>query len=1137
MGSFYTRQYILIEPLYIRLSSQTAKILVKAGIERVEELASHKPEHILQLSGVGKKRLGEMETLLHDLGLSWETDISYPKGSTLPENFEDFFGLVIGDRWFKRGEKYFNQGRVIECEPVDGFSFQGVQTFRARVKGSHCYDIHIDLAEQYYECSCPVNKKWRRWGGACKHVIAATLELACKIREEQFLNKDLSTNWETLASSLKKEKGGFEEKPLFSFVLRDLADGLTITPARRFEEELEIVSLSTVDPNDPSLQPEDRLILTRLKSVKSKTGWLADEQANRAAGDVLRMLSGRDVYFQEVKGNLTPVDINLKQAELQFNLAPAEDAQYEFKPLISLPKSETEEGTSGRIILQQPLWVLTETMRLYPVDSVEVSRKLFNYLSGESITFSREEAADFTRLILPLVHESKTTLQIENSIMGEKQISPEGRLELEEKHKQLLIRFCVQYDSTVLEPGTGETILVYDEEQQKFITVKRDLELESELKKKFEQSGVEPSAQYETYYRVSEEPIEWLMDELPELTAEGFHIYGEKSLTRFSRPKSMTRSEFVVRGNIDWFDLDGEIEFADKSVSLSKIRSAVLDGERFVQLGGGKLGAIPQKWLKKWKNLFEWSKPRGDVLEVPRASASWVEQFSEEADQFRADEVFQKTLEQLETIDKPEPLETPAGFKGSLRPYQKEGLAWLNYLNKTGLGALLADDMGLGKTIQVLALLQYRFNETGQYPHTLVVCPRSVLRNWEREAAKFIPELDVYKHHGTDRPNRVENCPVADLVMTTYGTLIRDVELLSEQNFELVVLDESHRIRNPHTKRAKAARSLEPDHRICLTGTPVQNTTMDIWAQFQFLNRGFLGTRKGFKRALARPIEANGDKKANQKLQNFIKPFVLRRTKTEVAGDLPPLSEMTIDCEMPEPQKNAYEQTRNQYRRMLSESLQEKGINNSSFLILEGLTRLRQICCHPELAGRSEAVSAKSEMFKEKAAEAISNGHRVLIFSQFVQFLKKLTPIAEEQGWKYEYLDGQTNNRLERVDNFQNNEDIPLFFISLKAGGEGLNLTGADLVFLMDPWWNPAVEQQAADRTHRIGQDKHVFVYRFLCPDTVEDKIMNLKKRKKKVEKNLLEPAAGLFRSLDEKEIESLFDLAPIGTSAGEVKT
>ncbi|MFP4687130.1 MAG: SNF2-related protein, partial [bacterium] len=1072
MGSLYTREYIQIEPLYIRLASQTTNILLGAGIERVEELARCNPDQLLELRNVGKKRLEEMENLLHNLGLSWGMNISYQEESPLPESFREFLYLVTADRWFERGEKYLKQGRVLECEPVDGFSFQEANTVRARVKGSKNYNIRLDIEEQIYECSCPVNRKWRRWGGACKHVIAATLELACQIRQEQFLNRDLSTNWATLASSLRKEIGIPGAKPEFSYILKELGGGLIIIPARKFGEELERVDLSAADPNDPSLQPEDRLILTRLKSVQSGFGWLPDERANRAIGDVLRLLTDRDIYFQRMNENPLPLDISSKQAELQFALSAAEDAHYEFKPIINLPESAAGKEISGHIILQDPLWFLTESMKLYPVESVEVSRKLLDYSSGESITFSKEEAADFTRLILPLVHESGTSLQIENNIMGEKQILPEGRLELEEKHKQLLIRFCVQYDSTVLKPGTGKAILVYDEAQQKFIAVNRDLELESELKQKFELSGVEPSAQYETYYRVSEDPIEWLMEELPKLTANGFRVYGEESLTRFSRPKSMTRSEFVVRGNIDWFDLDGEIEFDDKSVSLSKIRSTILNGERFVQLGGGELGAIPQKWLDKWKKLFEWSKPRGDVLEVPRASASWINQFAEEADQSQVDEVFRETLEKLEAADKPEPLETPAGFKGSLRPYQKEGLAWLNYLNKTGLGALLADDMGLGKTIQVLALLQHRFNETGQYPHTLVVCPRSVLRNWEREAAKFIPELEVYKHHGADRPNRVETWPGADLVMTTYGTLIRDVDILAKQNFELVVLDESHRIRNPHTKRARAVCSLKPDHRICLTGTPVQNTTMDLWAQFQFLNRGFLGTRKGFKRALARPIEANGDKEANQKLQKFIKPFVLRRTKTEVAKDLPPLSEMKIDCEMPEPQKNAYDKTRNQYRRMLSESLQEQGMDNSRFLILEGLTRLRQICCHPELAGCSEAVSAKSEMFKEKAAEAIRNGHRVLVFSQFVQFLKKLTPIAEEQGWKYEYLDGQTVNRLDRVDDFQGNKDISLFFISLKAGGEGLNLTGADLVFLMDPWWNPAVEQQAADRTHRIGQDK-----------------------------------------------------------------
>ncbi len=1130
MKHYYDKRDILSEPLFMRLSTRTARILFKAGIDRVEELVRRNPDHILEMAGVGEKRLEDMERLLHDLGLSWGTNISYEEESPLPKSVDNFLRRVASNRWFERGKRYFEQGRVLECEPTEVSSFQEADIFKARVEGSDYYQIYLDVPAQDYDCSCPVNEQWRRWGGACKHVIATTLELACRIREEQLTSGEVSTNWESLARSLGQEPGSSRAQSPFSYVLIEHQQRINIAPVRKSDGKLNEISLNSVESTDLSLCPEDRLILARLETITGRGNRASVEQGNRALGDVLRMLTDRDVYYRKKQADPTPIAVCEEPAELQFMFGTAPDSGYEFTPFINTPAVDTKENSPGRIILREPPWFLTEDKKMFPVEAGPVSRKLLDYTNGDSFTVPEKEAASFARSILPLFHKSETSLYVEKGIRQGKQVPPEGRLELEEKHQQLLLRFRVQYNSTPVEPGRAGELLVYDEARKKFAAVKRDPEAETELQKQFEESGVEPSSRYKDYYRVSGEPLEWLAEELPQLTKDNFQVYGEESLTQFKRPQQMTKSEVVVRGNINWFDLDGEIEFEDESVPLSEIRSAVMEGDRFVPLGDGKRGAIPRKWLNRWGELFEWSKPRGDVLEVPRASASWIDQFTEEIDETRVDDAYRETLERLEATPELEPVETPVGFEGTLRPYQEEGLAWLSYLNETGLGALLADDMGLGKTIQVLALFQHRFNEAGEYPHTLVVCPRSVLRNWEREAARFVPDLEVYRHHGTDRSDQLEDWPNPDLVLTTYGTLLRDIETVSKRNFDIVVLDESHRIRNPHTKRAKAARSLEADHRICLTGTPVQNTTMDLWSQFQFLNPGFLGTRKGFKRALARPIEASGDQEANRTLQKFIQPFVHRRTKLEVAEELPPLSEMKVDCEMAEAQRRAYEETLNQYQRMLSESLEEKGVEDSRFLVFKGLTRLRQICCHPELAERDETVSAKCEMFEEKAAEAIRNDHRVLVFSQFVQFLGKLIPIAEEQGWEYEYLDGQTRNRLERVDRFQDNEDIPLFFVSLKAGGEGLNLTGADLVFLMDPWWNPAVEQQAADRTHRIGQDKHVFVYRFLCPNTVEDKIMSLKQRKKKVEKNLLEPEAGLFRSLDEKDLESLFDLSPVGS-------
>jgi non-specific serine/threonine protein kinase len=445
------------------------------------------------------------------------------------------------------------------------------------------------------------------------------------------------------------------------------------------------------------------------------------------------------------------------------------------------------------------------------------------------------------------------------------------------------------------------------------------------------------------------------------------------------------------------------------------------------------------------------------------------------------------------------------------------------FLRDFGVGGILADDMGLGKTIQVLALFRKIQEKTGSYPSSLVVAPRSVITNWERETKRFIPGISVYTHHGMDRASDLEEWPDKDLAITTYGTMRRDIDWLKENDFDYVILDESQAIRNPDTKTSRAAKKIQAANRLCLSGTPVQNTTLDLWSQFEFLNPGYLGSRNRFEETFVRGIEADQAEQVTNQLRSLVDPFMLRRTKERVENELPPISQSILECPMEDEQRELYEQTRSAYHTALKEDMENKSSNEVRFKTLEGLTRLRQICCHPDLVGEDHGYSTKLEQFRRKAREVIQEGHRILVFSQFVEFLEQIENDVQEMDWEYEYLDGQTRNRQERVDRFQNNKDIPLFLISLKAGGEGLNLTGADYVFLMDPWWNPAVERQATDRTHRIGQSKRVFVYRFICPDTVEEKILELQKKKRTIANDVITPEADLFKNLSQDDITTLF--------------
>lgn len=442
--------------------------------------------------------------------------------------------------------------------------------------------------------------------------------------------------------------------------------------------------------------------------------------------------------------------------------------------------------------------------------------------------------------------------------------------------------------------------------------------------------------------------------------------------------------------------------------------------------------------------------------------------------------------------------------------------------------------MGLGKTIQVLVYLQSLKElragqsdptaERGRSAAALLIVPKSLIANWQRESEKFTPGLRFLEYMGNFRNKDTTVFDNYDVVLTTYGTMLRDVELLRRYQFHYVVLDESQAIKNPLAKSAKAARLLKADHRLVMTGTPVENNTFELWSQFAFLNPGLLGGMDYFKREFANPIESGADEKSAEMLRRLVYPFILRRTKEQVAPELPPRTERIVYTDMDSAQKKLYAQTREKYRAELLGLIETEGLNDARFKILEGLLRLRQIAIHPALVDRKYKGDApKFEVLFETLETLQAEHHKALIFSQFVETLRLIKRELDERGIKYVYLDGQTPKRQSRVDLFQNDPSIPFFLISLKAGGVGLNLTAADYVIHLDPWWNPAVEMQASDRAHRIGQDKPVFVYKIIARDTVEEKILQLQERKRALVKSIITSEAGFFKSLSKDDVKALF--------------
>jgi non-specific serine/threonine protein kinase len=443
-----------------------------------------------------------------------------------------------------------------------------------------------------------------------------------------------------------------------------------------------------------------------------------------------------------------------------------------------------------------------------------------------------------------------------------------------------------------------------------------------------------------------------------------------------------------------------------------------------------------------------------------------------------------------------------------------------------GWGGILADDMGLGKTVQALSMLDY-YKTTYGGLKALVVCPTTLIYNWQNEVKKFTSDLTYHIHHGSARSRSHEELQKHDIVITTYGTLRSDIQLFLKIFFDYVILDESQAIKNPSSKVTKAASLLTAKNRVCMSGTPLQNNTFDIFAQMNFLNPGLLGSVEFFRNEFATPIDKFGEQEQKDHLRKLLYPFILRRTKEQVAKDLPEKTETILFCEMEKEQRKIYDAYRNSYRDKIMGTIDQQGIEKSQLTILQGLMKLRQICDSPAILNEEDRYPNHSIKLDELAREIEENigEHKALIFSQFLGMLGLIRDKLKEDGIKYEYFDGSTSppDREKAIQSFQNDDEVRVFLISLKAGGVGLNLTAADYVYIVDPWWNPAVEQQAIDRTHRIGQTKNIFAYRMICIDTIEDKILQLQERKKILAKELISDEAGFVKGLTKADVEYLF--------------
>lgn len=618
----------------------------------------------------------------------------------------------------------------------------------------------------------------------------------------------------------------------------------------------------------------------------------------------------------------------------------------------------------------------------------------------------------------------------------------------------------------------------------------------------------------------------WINQNKNSLEDIGFHIQQKKNKNKkYFLGKSSISIE--IKENIDWFDIYAIVRFGDYEIPFNELRRIMLLKGNEITLPSGEIAVIPESWLTEYSELFAFiedtHKRNGSTVQhkLKKHHLALVKDLE---NGHLAKVSMSKKLENLRNFKEVDEKEVPKKFKGKLRPYQKAGYDWLLFLKDYRFGGCLADDMGLGKTVQTLAMLQ-DIKEHSDRHASLLIMPTSLIYNWELEARKFTPQLKILVYTGTNRVKDVERFQGYDLVLTSYGIVRLDIDLLKTFYFNYVILDESQAIKNPNSNISKAVRKLKSKNRLILTGTPLENSTMDLWSQMTFLNPGLLGNQTFFKNEFLTPIERKKDENKTRKLNSIIKPFILRRHKSQVARELPEKVENLKFCAMSSMQEERYEEAKSFYRNKILDEIEKHGVNKSHFLLLQGLTKLRQIANHPKMIDDSyKGDSGKLDDVISMISNAISENHKILIFSQFVKHLSILCDYLNTSSISYAYLDGSTKDRESQVRLFQENEKIPIFLISLKAGGLGLNLTKADYVFLLDPWWNPAVEQQAIDRAHRIGQENKVFTYKFISKNTVEEKILALQKHKIKLATDLITTEESFFKELTAEDIKSLLE-------------
>ena len=1077
---------------------------------------------------------------------------------------------AVGGRFFSRGRDYFEQGRVESLEVLEDTPQWVRLCASVRGSGGQVYEQAIeiewldDLAEISGTCSCPMDFD-------CKHVAAGCLSYlsqapAC-VRSDSAGEAVAIDGWlkgvadagrtattepqdEMLTYVLKQPRNtGSHALDVDLRVVRPRKRGIGLSKGRT----VNLSSIVDAYRPPPYLRPEDGDALNLLRALLP-TYWSTNPELHGHVGFLALehlVATGRCFWGDTESPPLSEGEP--RRLEIAWQEIAGEHLQLRLDP----------GADSVLLTTEPPAYIDTRSHQIGPLTTPGLSSAQLERLR-ESPELRKDQAEAISRTLLcrfpdlPLPTPVELDLQeIRNAPLGlcltlAGQQTPTGQehlLLLDFEYQGLRVSALPSAEQTTLDAGA------------QLVRITRDAAAEDQARQTLTDLGFEPmpepTATAGALRLLSpggskmESASRWsqlLRVGLPKLEAEGWRVETDASfLLRFEDGDWAVEVQEDESGGNDWFDLRFDLELDGRRLPLLPLLAPLLetgigedrpdtlsiplepaggeeDVHRYVDLPTGRL--VP--FLNALRDLLDSGSINADGnLTLSRFDALSIVDLETFGTTVRGAERLRDLARKLSEFKGMQPADPPAGLQAELRGYQRHGLSWLQFLREHQLGGLLADDMGLGKTVQTLAHLLLE-KESGHLDRpALVVAPTTLMSNWRRESERFAPALRVLVHHGLERHAQEESFADFDLVLTTYALLPRDEETLCDQQYHSLILDEAQNIKNPRTKAAAVVRALRTRHRLCLTGTPMENHLGELWALLDFLLPGFLGDETRFKRQWRTPIEQQGDDDRRQRLAQRIAPFLLRRRKQDVLDELPPKTEIVRAVSLGEAQAALYESIRLSMEKRVRDAIAEQGLARSHITILDALLKLRQTCCDPRLlslpAAADVEASAKLDLLMDILPEQIEEGRRVLLFSQFTTMLGLIEAEIKKRGIAYSKLTGSTRKRDQVIERFRSGQ-ADVFLISLKAGGTGLNLTEADTVILYDPWWNPAVETQAADRAHRIGQNKPVFVYKLITEGTVEEKILAMQAKKQALADGIYAGSGGeADTGFDAEDLTELF--------------